>query len=208
MSVNQVILCSALMAIQGGRRLFECISLGKPSQSKMWVVHWVIGLVYYLAMTVAVWVEGIRMLFIFPRTEEVITNKFIAALQLTDIITNARISHPSIRTMLFIPIFLCASGIQHDCHTYLAALKKYTLPIHPAFLSIVCPHYTAECMIYLCLTFLAAPQGQIVNKTVLSGLIFVVVNLGVSAGISKEWYIGKFGEEGVQQRWKMIPGLY
>lgn len=63
-------------------------------------------------------------------------------------------------------------------------------------------------MIYLCLTFLAAPQGQFVNKTVLSGLIFVVVNLGVSAGISKEWYIGKFGEENVQHRWKMIPGLY
>jgi 3-oxo-5-alpha-steroid 4-dehydrogenase 3 len=110
--------------------------------------------------------------------------------------------------MIFFPIFLCASGIQHDCHTYLASLKKYTLPVHPAFLSIVCPHYTAECMIYVCLTFMAAPKGQIVNKTVLSGLIFVVVNLGVSAGISKDWYIGKFGKENVQHRWKMIPALY
>lgn len=75
-------------------------------------------------------------------------------------------------------------------------------------MSVVCPHYAAECMIYLCLAFLAAPQGQIVNKTVLTGLIFVVVNLGVSAEDSKEWYIGKFGKESVQHRWKMIPRLY
>ncbi|KAK2767463.1 hypothetical protein FQN54_003619 [Arachnomyces sp. PD_36] len=191
MSVNQVLVCSALMAIQGARRLYECVTLSKPSQSTMWIAHYILGILYYLAMTVAVWIEG------------------MPALRSTDIMySNARISPPSLRTMIFFPVFLFASGIQHDCHVYLASLKKYTLPVHPAFLSVVCPHYTAECMIYVSLAFLAAPQGQIVNKTLLSGLIFVVVNLGVSAGISKEWYIGKFGKESVQHRWKMIPGVY
>ena len=110
--------------------------------------------------------------------------------------------------MVFFPIFLFASGIQHDCHVYLSSLKKYTLPTHPAFRNVVCPHYTAECVIYVCLAFLAAPRGQIVNKTILTGLVFVVVNLGVSAGISKQWYIEKFGKENVEHRRRMIPYLY
>lgn len=67
MSVNQVILCSALMTVQGARRLSECITLSKPSQSKMWCVHWFLGLAYYLAMTMAVWIEGTRTLSILFR---------------------------------------------------------------------------------------------------------------------------------------------
>lgn len=58
------------------------------------------------------------------------------------------------------------------------------------------------------LAFLAAPQGQVVNKTVLSAAVFVVINLGVSAGNSKRWYEKKFGAEGVKGRWRMVPGIY
>lgn len=103
---------------------------------------------------------------------------------------------------------MLASGIQYDCHCYLGSLKKYSLPTHPAFARVVCPHYTAECAIYLALSFLAAPKGEIVNKTIFSGFLLVVVNLGVSAGISKDWYAGKFGEEPVQGKWKMLPWIY
>ena len=110
--------------------------------------------------------------------------------------------------MLSLPLFILASGIQHDCHCYLASLKKYTLPEHPAFKRIVCPHYTAECAIYLALDILAAPRGMLVNKTLFSGFILTVINLGVSAGTSKEWYAQKFGSEKVADKWKMIPGLY
>jgi 3-oxo-5-alpha-steroid 4-dehydrogenase 3 len=87
-------------------------------------------------------------------------------------------------------------------------LKNYTLPSHPAFLRIVCPHYLAECAIYLSLVFLAAPKGELVNKTLLAAFAFVIVNLGVSAGFTKQWYIQKFGKENVQHRWRMIPHLY
>lgn len=61
MSVNQVIVCSAIMTLQGTRRLYECITLNKPSKSTMWVAHYIIGIAYYLAMTMAVWIEGTRM---------------------------------------------------------------------------------------------------------------------------------------------------
>jgi hypothetical protein len=56
-----------MMTVQGARRLYECITLTKPSQSKMWSVHWIIGLAYYLAMTMAVWIEGMRMFLFSPR---------------------------------------------------------------------------------------------------------------------------------------------
>src|SRR5256885_15162765 len=67
---------------------------------------------------------------------------------------------PSIRTLLCISVFLFASGVQHDCHRYLASLEKYTLPDLPMFQIFICPHYTAECLIYLCLAILAAPEGS------------------------------------------------
>ena len=103
---------------------------------------------------------------------------------------------------------MIASGIQYDCHTYLSSLPKYTLPVHPIFQLIICPHYSSECLLYLAMTFLAAPRGKIVNQTVLNVLLFVLVNLGVSAGMTKEWYVQKFGADKVAERWKMIPFVY
>ena len=109
---------------------------------------------------------------------------------------------------MFLPIFILASGVQYDCHIYLASLPKYTLPVHPAFLHIVSPHYTAECFIYLALTFLAAPRGSLVNFTVLSNLVFVVVNLGSTSDMNRSWYAKKFGIDKVANRWRMIPWVW
>lgn len=118
------------------------------------------------------------------------------------------LSAPSLRTILFIPLFVLASGIQHDCHVYLASLPKYTLPTHPMFQNLICPHYTVECLIYLSMAFLAAPEGAWINRTILAGLVFVSVNLGVTASTSKEWYEHRFGKDEVSGRWKMIPLIF
>jgi len=59
MSVNQVFLAWLLMAIQGTRRLYECIIFTNPSQSKMWFGLWLLGIVYYIFMGISVWIEGI-----------------------------------------------------------------------------------------------------------------------------------------------------
>lgn len=58
MTMHQVLLCTTLMLIQGGRRLYESFALAKPSSSRMWVVHWLLGLCFYTGITIAVWVEG------------------------------------------------------------------------------------------------------------------------------------------------------
>ena len=59
MTANQVFLAWACMAFQGTRRLYECVTLTKPSQSKMWAGLWVIGILYYVFMGISVWIEGI-----------------------------------------------------------------------------------------------------------------------------------------------------
>lgn len=115
---------------------------------------------------------------------------------------------PSLRTFLCVPLFLVVSGIQHDCHHFLFSLKKYTVPDHPMFRGALCPHYGAECVLYLSLAILAAPSGQFVNKTLLTCLAFVAVNLGVTAQTTKQWYKQKFGADAVQDRWLMIPYIY
>lgn len=58
MSVSQVMVCWALMMVQGVRRLRECLVFSKPSSSRMWFVHWLLGIAFYLATGIAIWIEG------------------------------------------------------------------------------------------------------------------------------------------------------
>ncbi|KAH8692857.1 putative 3-oxo-5-alpha-steroid 4-dehydrogenase [Talaromyces proteolyticus] len=192
MTLRQVLLCIGLVVIQGVRRLYESFAFAKPSSSRMGVVHWLLGLSFYLGVTIAIWIEGLG-----------------AVLSNTLTLDDFRVTVvPTLKTLLFLPVFLMASGLQHDCHHYLSSLKKYTVPTHPLFTWVVSPHYTAECVIYLSLTFLAAPEGEFLNKTILCGLFFVVVNLGGTARNSQKWYKEKFGEESIRGKWIMIPGIY
>ena len=97
---------------------------------------------------------------------------------------------------------------QNECHRYLASLKKYTLPDQGMFKYIVCPHYTCECGIYLSIAAMAAPSGGMFSKPVLSGLVFVAVNLGATARGTRQWYAAKFGAAQVMDRWMMIPYIF
>jgi 3-oxo-5-alpha-steroid 4-dehydrogenase 3 len=208
-SINQVMLCWCVLLTQGLRRLHECLSFSKPSSSTMWFVHWFAGLGFYLAVAVAVWIEGAGLFRILSGSRRLLIGTagtvLTHRLSLNDFDLTSRFSG---RTLLSLPIFLIASGIQHDCHHYLSSLKKYTLPTHPMFNWILCPHYTAECIIYLSLAFLAAPKGEIMNKTLLSAVFFVAVNLGITASTTRQWYRQKFGESAVQGKWNMIPLIY
>ena len=131
---------------------------------------------------------------------------------------------PTLRTIFSVLLFMLASGFQHDCHAYLAYLKKtkskaddgkenddadeYKLPTHPAFQALLAPHYTAECLIYLSLALVSAPQGELVNMTMGCAFAFVTVNLGVTAGATRSWYEQRFGPEAVRGKWRMIPPIY
>lgn len=58
MSREQIALVWCLMAFQGVRRLYESITLSKKSSSTMSVAHYGVGIFYYLAVGVAIWIEG------------------------------------------------------------------------------------------------------------------------------------------------------
>ena len=76
------------------------------------------------------------------------------------------------------------------------------------FRYVVCAHYTCECLLYLSLAMVAAPERQVFNRTLLCAGLFVSVNLGVTADRTRWWYIEKFGPEKVTGRWRMLPLLY
>lgn len=63
MSVQQVEVAWLMMFAQGMRRLYECRSLQSASSSTksiMWIGHWLLGLLFYTATSMAIWIEGVR----------------------------------------------------------------------------------------------------------------------------------------------------
>lgn len=63
-TLGQVGLAWTMMFLQGSRRLYEDSLVHGKSKSTMWIVHWVLGLSYYLFTSVAVWVEGSGKVFL------------------------------------------------------------------------------------------------------------------------------------------------
>lgn len=219
-SFDRVLVTWTLMLAQGSRRLYESLTLSGPSKSRMWVGHWVLGLAYYAGASIAVWVEGICKPGLSPTVRQALTTPISAVLQSHEYsLSDLTIKAPSLRSIVAILIFILASGLQHDCHAYLFSLKtktkskseggEYTLPTHPAFTRIIVPHYTAECLVYFALALIAAPSSSWgLNGTLACVLVFVVVNLGVTAEGTREWYVQKFGHDKIAGRWRMLPGVW
>lgn len=207
MTMNQIALTWVLMTFQGSRRLYESITLLKPSTSKMPLASYAVGILFYLATCIAVWAEGIResQVISFTAQSLIVVATLLSSRRTLEQIT---ISKPSARTILAVLLFLIASGIQHDSHVYLASLKKYTLPERHLFQWIICPHYTSECAIYLALSIVAAPRGQMLNRTISTVLMFTIVNLAITSESTRAWYVQKFGVEKIKQRSRMLPLLY
>ncbi|KAI0971090.1 hypothetical protein F4678DRAFT_472613 [Xylaria arbuscula] len=189
MALGQVLLVWFFMGLQGARRLYEYLTVLRPSSSRMWVVHWLLGNLFYLCTSVSIWVEGSGSIQ-------------CSAQNCLDI------KIPVFKSTIASLMFLSAWVMQYRCHQHLAGLKKYSLPEEGLFRYLVCPHYTCECLLYLSLAVLAAPEGQFCNQTLACAVLFVSTNLGVTASGTKSWYGEKFGEEKVQGRWKMIPIVF
>ncbi|KAF2274958.1 uncharacterized protein EI97DRAFT_451198 [Westerdykella ornata] len=175
-----------LMMLQGIRRLLESYAYMSSSKSTMWIGHWVLGVLFYLTVNVAIWIEDV------PDSEGS--------------------QKPSFRVMLVAPAILISQALQHSYHAYLYRLRTshstYQLPCHPLFPSLLCPHYTCEILIYLLMAFLAVPTPKQVNWTLLCATALVAVNLGVTASGTKVWYEQRFGADKVRSRRRMIPWLW
>ncbi|CAP68480.1 uncharacterized protein PODANS_7_2130 [Podospora anserina S mat+] len=185
----QVLAGWAMMFLQGARRTCEHLFVVRASStSTMWVVHWVLGLGFYLGVGVGVGVGG------------------------ADAILNRRTLELSREEMVklgvAVPVFFYAWVNQYKSHKHLAGLKKYSLPTEGLFRWFVCAHYTCECLLYLSMAVATAPEGVWFNRTLVCALAFVVVNLGVTASGTRRWYEEKFGKGAVEGRWNMIPFVF
>lgn len=107
-----------------------------------------------------------------------------------------------------LPLFLFAWINQYRCHKHLAGLKKYSLPESGMFRRYICPHYSCECLLYFSMAIATAPHGAWCNRTLLCALVFVTVNLGVTASGTRKWYADKFGSGPVASKWNMIPFVF
>ncbi|KAL6245631.1 hypothetical protein RBB50_007630 [Rhinocladiella similis] len=219
------LLCSLLMLLQGLRRLLECLYVTnntntktdtKPSASRMWIGHYAIGLAFYLFTNLAIHLEYLAAVHSpnkhLGNSSPSSTRELPLPLPLP--LVRALFTP---KTIICTSLFLHCSYKQNKYHRYLAGLKKYTLPDKGAFQTIIAPHYTAECGIYLSLTLLQAPdqhghghgQGYI-NWSLTCALLFVMVNLGVTADGTREWMMTKFPKQRkeVAARWRMIPPFW
>ncbi|KAI1113219.1 hypothetical protein F5Y14DRAFT_228062 [Nemania sp. NC0429] len=188
MTLSQVILVWFLMGLQGARRLYEYLAVLRPSSSSMWIIHWFLGNAFYLCTSISIWVEGSGSIRC--------SGEDCPGIQL-----------PPFKSVIASLVFLIAWLMQYQCHRYLAGLEKYSLPEDGLFRYLVCPHYTCECLLYLSLAVTAAPEGQLYNQTLVCAVLFVSVNLGVTANGTKLWYCERFGNQ-VQGKWKMIPIVF
>ena len=201
-NLDIAVFCSLLMLLQGSRRLLECIYVTRPGSSRMWIGHYAIGLAFYFVTNIAVWVDHVKPTGNFRQQRAADANTEQQSILWTW------------RTLLCTLIFFAASDKQNQYHRYLCSLEKYTLPKKHAFQYVIAPHYTLECLIYLSLAILDAPyhkhKSSTINWTLFCALIFVAVNLGVTADGTKTWQRIKFKDEGyeIMKSWRMVPFVY
>ncbi|KAI5814720.1 hypothetical protein BZA77DRAFT_283236 [Pyronema omphalodes] len=196
MSPHQLCLLFICFLAQASRRLYEQLH-SPPSNSRMWIGHYLVGLFFYTLLPLSLWTSSIPTISIVPRDSILSTLLFLQRL----------ITAPSLRTLFTLPIFFLASGLQRDCHTYLAGLKKYSIPEHPFFSRILCPHYAAEIFIYMSLAVMGGAGGRVADGTLAMAAGFVAAILGVAARGNREWYKAKFGWQKMgAKRWGLVPG--
>ncbi|SCU82656.1 LANO_0B07096g1_1 [Lachancea nothofagi CBS 11611] len=99
--------------------------------------------------------------------------------------------------LLAIFIFALASWDQYKNHSHLSELRKYNLPTYGLFKIVASPHYLDEIFIYFALTLYAT------SCKMLFCMLWVVVNLSISALETKTWYLQKFPQ--TTPRFAIIP---
>ncbi|KAF2668512.1 hypothetical protein BT63DRAFT_479920 [Microthyrium microscopicum] len=159
------------------RRLYESITLTRPSTSRMWIGHYVMGLLHYTLAPIALIADpapSADLLYILP---------FALALL----------------------AFSIAQHKQHVYLASLPRGPDYILPNGGAFSKALAPHYGCEVGIYVCLLGMRLSGGGW-DWTVASMLGFVVINLGVSVRETRRVYRERFGDvvEGKGLMWPCL----
>ncbi|CAH1266764.1 SRD5A3 [Branchiostoma lanceolatum] len=170
-----VLLALILLEFQMIRRLWECLYVSIFSDVSVHLVHYLLGMIYYLAVPISIIAEG-------PKLDG-------TRLSLSDV----RWSHV-IGTGLFIWSF----WQQNKAHIILANLRKdkrgyvvtrgHKIPYGGWFEYVSNPHYLAELLMYLSIIIVLG--GEHYLSWVIQG--YILVELGLCGWITHNWYRTKF----------------
>jgi len=214
-------LCLALLNVQCLRRLWECYFINDFGASTMHVSGYLVGMLHYLLVPLSLALESGE-----SENASAPASAFTVRLLLTrsPVVCAACVG------------FFLASWVQYTCHAELAACgkraggssgtthqnnkqtekrglqqKQYSFPEGWAFDLVCCPHYTAEIVLYLCLSVIDQTRPTVAL------FCWVLCNLCVVAQENMQWYRhrSEFGsaitqrEKRTGRRWrKCIPFLW
>lgn len=128
MTFEQVKITWTMLLVQGGRRMYESLVLSEGAKfgtqskndSKMWVGHLIMGLLFYTATSVAFWIEGIRKTKTYILHTQVLTT---LQRPLKNILSISAISVSKLQ--LFVPSSPSSSSF------WLLASSTIAIPIFP-----------------------------------------------------------------------------
>lgn len=165
---------------QAARRVYESFYVTRyGARSEMNVIHWLVGLSFYVGMSL-----NLLIGFLQPPPKASAVPVYGFALVLYGV----------------------AAYDQYLNHLHLAQLVKYTVPTRGLFQYVACAHYTDEVAIYTLVALVALTGGvTAVDVNFCMGLLFVIVNLGVSSLELLRFYKGKFERYNVRRG--MLPGI-
>jgi len=172
-------LINTILIIQGARRMIESFAVTKFSPtSYMNITHYIVGMSHYVLIALATYLG--------------LSGNCSASAALTII------------DYVLIAVFGIASVQQFRAHYHLAHLVKYSLP---KFKVVASPHYFYEVVIYTVFMLFSVKNGiNLTSLMFISSLIFVVVNLSVSAVETYRYYQHKYREE-FDLKWAIFPGI-
>lgn len=174
-----------LLLSHSARRLYESCFVERPSGSRMWVGHYIIGITFYTFLNIAVATAN------DPWTEAISPSRAVTLY--------------GWRT-LAVACFFLAQVAQHLTHKQLAKVRsqcqvgQYVNITSGLFSICITPHYTSEIVLYFALACVSLKD---VNMWLI--VIWTTVVLSASAVQTNRWGSRVFQDWG--HRWIILPGI-
>ncbi|KAK3834198.1 MAG: hypothetical protein JOS17DRAFT_36050 [Linnemannia elongata] len=204
-----VLLTMVCYLFQVIRRWYESWFVERPSvAAKIHVTHYIVGITFYSAMAPSTWIDAYETwIKQGAATGPVGSNTAASAVPPQD----SMLFGLNGQCLLGLMLFIWASWHQYNCHIILANLRPklmkkedkpksqdYKIPFGDWFQYMVAPHYSAEMLIYLSLYLMASSSPLTANSSTAPTLFcawgWVVVNLGIVARETDQWYRTRFGD--------------
>lgn len=176
-----------LLLVHGIKRLYENFFVSKFSNTRINILHYAFGLLYYLLVS-SINFAGMAPFYLDGKIHE-------ANLDFQD--------------WIFICVFAFYLIDQFQNHQHLASLKKYTIPTFRLFEFTPSAHYLDEIIMYAILLRFYYVCSEIwgIQASFTGIFLLVAANLSVSAKETFVYYKIKFGEQ-FTTPYKLVPYVW